>query len=153
MDAQFIVNALAKRHGINGREWAFFPELRAGTGYKSYRKKDNPQQRFDAWAINLYPSMKHLTIAYEIKVSRSDFLHELKHPNKRVQAMEHSNEFYFVVPKGLVTVAEVPEDCGLIEVNEQGITRVVKKAIRRTEVKLTWNFLASIARRVVETCR
>ncbi len=75
MNAKLVVDALRKRHGAVGREWAFFDELRAGTGYKNIRKGMNPEQRFDAWAINLYPSKGHMTIAYEVKVSRSDFLH------------------------------------------------------------------------------
>jgi hypothetical protein len=30
--------------------------------------------------------------------------------------MRYSNEFYFVTPSGLVDLAEVPVDCGLVEV-------------------------------------
>jgi hypothetical protein len=150
MTAKDIIKALRKRHGINGRAWAFFEELRAGTGYKNVRKGHNPEQRFDAWAINLYPSKNHLTVAYEIKVSRSDFLHEIRRPEKRKQAMEHSNEFYFVTPKGLVNPNEIPKGCGLIEVDDKGNTKVVVKAEYRPDAKLTWNFLASIARRAAK---
>lgn len=147
MDSKDIIKALRKRHGKNGREWALFEELRAGTGYKDIRKGLNPEQRFDAWAINLYPSKGHMTIAYEIKVSRSDFLHEIKHPKKRQTAVLYSNEFYFVTPKGLVSKEEIPEGCGLIEVKEDLSSRVVVKAEHRLESELSWNFVASIARR------
>ncbi|MFX3631873.1 MAG: hypothetical protein ACE3L7_07310 [Candidatus Pristimantibacillus sp.] len=150
MNAKLVVDALRKRHGASGREWAFFDELRAGTGYKNIRKGMNPEQRFDAWAINLYPSKGHMTIAYEVKVSRSDFLHEIANPTKREQALQHSNEFYFAVPAGLVRPDEIPEECGLLYVNEDLTTKVIKKAPYRDEVLLTWGLLASIARRAVK---
>lgn len=57
MKAKGIVEALRKRH--NKREWAFFAELRVGTGYssKELRKAGiNPEQRIDGYVINLYPS-------------------------------------------------------------------------------------------------
>ena len=150
MTSQDIIKALRARHGAAGREWAFFDELRAGTGYKNRRKGFNPEQRFDAWAINLYPSKDHLAIAYEIKVSRSDFLHELKHPEKRKQALSVSNEFYFVTPKGLVKKEEIPPECGLIEVSPDLSSRIVLRAPYRKGKELSWNFLASIARRAVK---
>lgn len=156
MKAEEVVEALRKRHGIAGMQWAFFGELRAGTGYAVWNYKEgkhfpnNPEQRFDAWAINLYPSKKHERIAYEIKVSRADFLHEIKNPEKRQQALSLSNYFYFAVPKGLVSVEEIPEECGLIEVNEDLTSRIKKKAPYRDTELATWQFLCAIARRAVK---
>jgi hypothetical protein len=158
--ADEIVTALRQRHGKAGVEWAFFAELRAGTGYRSVkqiaRTGINPEQRFDAWAINLYPSKKFHRIAYEIKVSRSDFIHEIETPKKRHQALLYSNEFYFVTPKGLVDKSEIPDECGLIEVWENGgeritnkyLSKIVVKAPLRTDESVDWTYLmASIARR------
>ena len=51
-----------------------------------------------------------------MKVSRADFLGELKQPLKRRIGMRYSNEFYFVAPRGLLAAAEIPIDCGLVEV-------------------------------------
>lgn len=154
MKAQDIVNALRKKHNTNhGNEWAFFDELRVGTGYKyfDYEKGEyepfNPEQRIDAWAINLYRSNNFKRLAYEIKVSRSDFLNEIKNPDKRRQALELSNQFYFVTPKGLLSKEEIPEECGLIEVSDDGETKTVKKAVHRETDGLVWQFLCSIARR------
>lgn len=47
---------------------------------------------------------------YEIKVSRSDFLGD----NKWHLYLQYCNELYFVVPVGLVTKDEIPENVGLI---------------------------------------
>lgn len=154
MKAEDIVEALRVRHAINNdREWAFFDELRVGTGYRYYDyEKDeydpfNPEQRIDAWAINLYRSNNFRRVAYEIKVSRSDFLSEIRNPDKRRQALELSNEFYFVAPKGLLKTEEMPEECGLMEVDENLKTRIVKRAPHRQTDGLVWQFLCSIARR------
>jgi len=52
----------------------------------------------------------------EMKTSRADFLSELKHPLKRRMGMRYSNEFYFVTPATLVSVGEIPPECGLVVV-------------------------------------
>lgn len=57
-------------------------------------------------------------VGYEIKVSRSDFLSEMKKPEKYLEAMRYVNEFYYVVPEGLVQPSEVPEGAGLIEASQ-----------------------------------
>ncbi|WP_407310969.1 hypothetical protein [Desulfosporosinus sp. SB140] len=146
LNAKIILKALRERHPE--KEWAFFEELRAGTGYRNVEKGINPEQRFDAWAINLYPSKKFLRIVYEIKVSRSDFLHELKNPEKRSQALQMSNCFYFVTPAGLIKPEELPPEVGLIEVKNENESRVKVQAPFREDTEPTWQFLASIARRI-----
>ena len=127
-------------------QWAFFAELRVGTGYKNRKEGKNPEQRMDAWAINCYPSKQFATIAFEVKVSRSDYLHEIANPDKRQQAIQLSNEFYFVVPSGLVYAEEVPDECGLMVVDDKGI-KVIKKPTINPDPLLDWQFVASIARR------
>lgn len=127
-------------------EWAFFAELRAGTGY-TYHKGRNPEQRFDAWVLNCWPSKKFLSIAFEIKVSRGDFLGEIKQPKKRKQAILLSNEFYFVTPPGLVKKDEIPEDCGWMEITKRGKLHRRKKSPFNEKPHLDWGLLASIARR------
>lgn len=148
-----IVKALARKYGDNGRsnEWAFFSELRAGTGYKWGRgKRDhNPEQRLDAFVMNLWPSKQFIRIAFEIKVSRQDFLNEIKAPEKRATALKLSNQFYFVTPVGLVKDHEIPDDCGLMEVSETGSVRVkIKAPIHAGDERPPWTFAAAIARRV-----
>lgn len=155
MKAGEVVTALRKWHGPNGREWAFFAELRAGTGYTAYRNKRqglyNREQRFDAWALNLWPSKNMLRRCFEIKVSRSDFLHEIKHPEKRQAGLLVSNEFYFAVPQGLVQLDEIPAEAGLVEIGEAGTLLVRKKAPYRTADDLPMAIIASIARRAAES--
>ena len=145
-ETKAIIKALRRRHPE--AEWAFFEELRAGTGYRNVAAGLNPEQRFDAWAINLYPSKQFLRIVYEIKVSRSDFLYEIKHPEKREQALQLSNCFYFVAPVGLIKPEELPPEAGLIEVKDEWESRLKVRAPVRTDAGPTWQFFASIARRM-----
>jgi hypothetical protein len=125
--------------------WAFFSQLRGSTGY-FYN-----QQYLDGWAINLWPSRGTQIIAFEIKVYRSDLLKELKDSDKRVYAMNVSNQFYFVTPEGLMKKDEIPDDCGLMEVQNQNgyltIRKIKKAPVRRLEMP-SWWFVASIARLV-----
>ena len=92
-------------------EWLFLRELRVGTG-----RHNGNAQRLDAFALNTLPHTAMKRVGYEIKISRADFLTELKHPLKRRMGMRYSNEFYFVSPTGVMEISEIPADCGWIEV-------------------------------------
>lgn len=127
------------RHRHMPPEWAYFGELRSGTGAYS-------TQSIDGVAINLWPSKKFRTVAYEIKVSRGDFMREIQNPKKRAFAETISNECYFAVPHKLVDPEEVPEGWGLIFVNAGGL-RTAKVATQRDSVSWPQSFVASIARR------
>lgn len=91
-------------------EWLFLRELRVGTG-----RRNGNAQRLDAFALNSLPHTGMKRVCYEVKTSRADFLAELKHPLKRRMGMRYSNEFYFVTPAGMLEIAEIPAECGLIE--------------------------------------
>lgn len=145
-----------KSHYKDTRQWAFFKELRVGTGYRGSWKHDgyepnNPEQRIDAWVLNCYPSRKYEKIAFEIKVSRNDFLNEIKTPEKRQQALQLSNRFYFAAPEGLIKLEELPEECGLVEFAENKTTcKWTKEAPWRDVEEPTWRFLAAVSRRILK---
>lgn len=72
-----VLDAVSARHpmdGFNGKpgRWVFLREVQAGTGAYS------DVQRFDAVAIGLVPSVKYARVVYEVKVSRGDWLRELR---------------------------------------------------------------------------
>lgn len=137
-----IWSSLKERHK-DYRQWIYFEECPVGTGWKG-------SNYIDAYAIAVWPSAANKRIAYEVKTSRSDFLREIKNPLKRRPAIYFSNEYYFVVPKGLVKEEEVPVDCGLIEFFDDGrlITKV--PAPQRESIRPTWNFAAALMRRLHE---
>jgi hypothetical protein len=113
VSADTILDILERALHSNRSEWLFFRELRVGTGFRN-----GAAQRLDAFALNCLPHLAMRRICYEIKVSRADFLAELSNPLKRRIGMRYSNEFYFVTPKGLLEISEIPVACGLIEIGE-----------------------------------
>jgi hypothetical protein len=83
--------------------------------------------KFDGLAITKSYTKPNI-IGYEIKVSRNDFLQD----NKWHLYLQYCNEFFFVVPKGLVRKEELPENVGLIYYDpEKNSLRTVKKALYR----------------------
>jgi hypothetical protein len=109
--ASALLDVLEKSLHASKSEWMFLRELRVGTGYRN-----SSAQRLDALALNCFPHQAMKRVCYEVKTSRADFLCELKQPLKRRIGMRYSNEFYFVTPVGLLDIAEVPVECGLIEI-------------------------------------
>jgi len=140
--ADEVLTALELRHPLP--EWAFFPELQLGTGTSWLNGHPHAERRIDAWAISCYAD--NTSVAYEIKVSRSDFVREMKDARKHAGVFDVASEFYFAAPAGLIKPSELPPGTGLVEVNEKGRTRMKAHAARR-EVAFGANFVASLARR------
>jgi len=130
---------LSRRHGqeYNGGtpRWIWFEELSCRTSF-------NPP-RIDLWVMDTWGDKN--AIAYEVKVSRSDFLREIANPAKREPAMAVSNFFYFAAPRDLIAASEVPEGCGLVEVIPR-TAKVVVRAPRRSVASPSWEFLAAVGR-------
>lgn len=60
-------------------------------------------------------------ITYEVKVSRSDFLADIK-KGKWQRYLDFSYGVVFAAPKGLIAKKEIPEKCGFIQFNGQSWT-------------------------------
>ena len=69
----------------------------------------------------------------EVKVSRADFRKDKEKHFRRHPEMGAGDFRFFMTPKGLVEVSELPDKWGLIEVDEKGKTRV-KKASEKFDV-------------------
>lgn len=114
--------ALKELH--SGGSTYFLTECKTGSTYFP------PAQgllKFDGLAITKSYTQPNI-IGYEIKVSRSDF----KQDNKWHLYLQYCNEFYFVVPKGLVKKEELPDNVGLIYYNpDTQALRTAKKALYR----------------------
>jgi hypothetical protein len=141
--SDFIIKKLQDMYPVE--DYAFFGELRIGTGFAG---KDSSGQRFDAYIVHYLKGKRNETTCFEIKVSRQDFQHELSNPNKRRAGQRLSNKFYFVTPKDLVKPEEIPVDCGLMEVDENGAIDIKIPAPYVDVAAPTWEFLAAVARRV-----
>ena len=170
LNAEIIYTSEVLTEGVrlckhNKSEWIVIPELRLGTGFIG-----DSEQRIDLFAFHEWPSHNNKTISYEMKISRGDFLRELRLSEKRKPALRKSTRFYFVTPPDLVKKKENPEECGLIEIfyNPEGVVdsfnckrypsekvqlkykyisyeKVVAPKLKREGA--SWNFVAGLVRR------
>jgi len=135
-----MIAAIKWRHR---EHWHLAFELRTGTGYKV-----DANSFLDAFAMHEFPSKGLARVTYEIKVSRSDFLRELKKPRKRRIGLKFSNKFWFITPPGVAKPEEIPAECGLLEVQPGGCESIiVVDAPQRDSCPPTWLFVSAIFRR------
>ncbi len=136
------------RQSGNGPEYAFMRGVRNAAGYDASRA-------FDAVAVALWPS-RHLELTiFEVKVSRSDWLRELKaNPNggtdrydKAGPACALADRFVIVAPVDVVRGGELPEHWGLLEVHERTYgTAMLREAKSATLLKPRSRFPEPIPR-------
>jgi hypothetical protein len=106
--------------------------------------KDGPTQsgthrRMDAWVLKR--SWAHpLTIGYEIKVVRSDFLKD----DKWTDYLALCNEFYFVCPKKIIRPEELPAEAGLLVATTNLRRLYMKKKAPRRDIEIPdslWRYI------------
>ena len=154
MDAQQIKELLRTRH--NTPDWIYVTEVKTATGsVQDYARSSISSGRYiDAFAMNLWPSNKFWRVAYEIKVSRSDFISELSDPQKRSQAVLLSNEFYFVLAPNIFKREDIINyslfDEGIIEISDNGDIKKHHQARKRSAFPMPIWFTASLMRCVRE---
>lgn len=146
-ETQRLLWLLKARHPTANAEWATFTEMRSCVGFGDSRY-------IDFLALHTFEGGRGggrglKAVAYEIKISRSDFAREIKRPEKRAFAESIADECFFATPAGLVRVDEVPDGWGLIEANKAGL-RVTKHPLQRQPGPWPRSFVAMMARRVAD---
>ncbi len=123
-------------------EWAVFRQVcEAGTGGARYA---------DAIAMNLFPSRGMEVHGFEVKVSRGDWLRELKHPEKADPLARFCDRWWIVAAeRPLVVEGELPPTWGLL-VPRAGTLYAVVPAEKRAAEPLSRGFIATLLRRVIE---
>ncbi len=96
---------LRGRH--SGSEWAIFDEVRSSTGYGAART-------CDAIAMNLWPSNGLELHGFEIKVSRADWLNELRDPDKSLAFKQHCDRWWLVGSSKAIVKNDLPEGWGFM---------------------------------------
>jgi hypothetical protein len=130
-------------HG-NGRRYAVAAGVRSHAGFDARRTADYV-------AMDLWPSKGLALHGHEIKVSRSDWLRELKEPEKAAEFIPYMNHWWLVAsdPR-IVREGELPEGWGLM-VMRGPLLVVASKAPRRDAKPLTPTRLAALLRAVTQT--
>lgn len=123
-------------------EWAIFFEVANATGGGKVRYAD-------AVAMNLFPSRGLALHGFEIKVSRSDWLNELKQPTKSEPVQKYCDFWWIVTPKDIVKADELPPTWGLMEYKGSKLFSV-RPAPKLAAEPMTRAFAACMIRRAGE---
>lgn len=124
-------------------QYAYFEEVANGTGARIRRYADGV-------AMSLWPSRGLTLTCFEIKEARSDFLREIKNPEKAEEIGKRCDYFFIVAPPEVVKdLSELPPAWGYLQFKSGKL--VQKKAAERTaSIELDRNFLAALLRRLHE---
>lgn len=88
------------------------------------------------------------TVMLEAKISRADFLKDAKKPFRQNPETGMGNFRLYIAPVGLITPHELPENWGLIEVDEKDKCKIIEYAKRQTSnIENEFLVLKSVIRR------
>lgn len=130
----------------NAPTWALFPQVPNATGGRKTRTAD-------AVAMGLWPSRGLELHGFEIKVSRSDWLRELKKPKKSAPIQGYCDRWWIVVPDRKtvdIDAGELPQTWGLLVPRARALV-AVKDAPKLDPDPLERPFIAALLRRAHES--
>lgn len=120
-----MLDLLAARYtqvsqGTNDR-WVRAEHVRNGTGFYGYDSRSGrcsaALRTADFIAIDTWESKGHEIHGHEVKVSRSDWLHELADPEKAEAFKRYCNRWWLVVPDAaIIRRGELPAGWGLLTI-------------------------------------
>jgi hypothetical protein len=107
--------------------YVWLPQVRNGTGFAK-----SATRTADALGLSVWPSRGLFFVGVEVKVTRSDWRHELAQPEKAAEIEKYCRQWYIASPRGVVPEAELPETWGLIEVTRTTAEIVKAAAVQQT---------------------
>lgn len=124
-------------------EWATFFEVSNAAGYNRTRSAD-------AVAMNLWPSRGLAVHGVEIKLTRSDWLRELRDPAKSEPIQKYCDRWWVAVADDSVAQPEeLPATWGLLVLRGKKLVQVKEAPVLKPE-PLTRGFIAALLRRASE---
>lgn len=141
-----LINKLSKRYPQP--MYAFLNHVRNQTGY-SYA--NGTVRTADAIAVGLWKSRGYNLYGFEIKVSRGDWLHEYKDPEKADAIAKFCDYFYLVVSDAkIVQLDELPKNWGLLAWDGKSVKEIKQPTLIDAE-PLSRAFLCGFMRNVTES--
>jgi hypothetical protein len=138
-----VLAALARRH--RPPAWAFLEQVRNSTGWAGNRTAD-------AIALSLWPSRGLHLHGFEVKTHRSDWLRELRQPDKTEEGVCRYCHFWWIAAsEGVIfhDQDDVPESWGVYEIRK-GRVYTIKKAPQLSPEPPDVGFVAAVLRKVTE---
>lgn len=145
----------AQRNGDSER-WVKAEHVRNGLGYYGHDPAYGPYAPLriaDFLALDMWESHGLRIIGHEVKVSRSDWLRELKDPTKGEAWAQWCHEWYVVAPRRIVNRHELPEGWGLIEFGERTAARMVMRSSRPAPPPMPTPIMFGVMRAVQSTAQ
>lgn len=100
----------------------------------------------DIMILGAWHSSGNLLEGFEVKVSRADWLNEVKNPTKCLPSKQYCHKWWLVIADAkMVKDGELPDDWGMMAV-ENGALKIIKKAPMLEPVPLAMDFVASLLR-------
>jgi hypothetical protein len=110
--------------GGNGPRYVGMAHVRSDAGFDAKRTAD-------FMALDLWPSKGLVLHGHEVKISRSDWLNELKDPEKAGAFIPHVDYWWLVIADPtMVRDGELPTGWGMMAPGSDGKLRVIKQAPR-----------------------
>jgi len=132
-----VVTRLARKFAAP--EYAFLPQVNQGTGSHAGR-------RADGVAMSVWPSRGLHLHGFEVKVSRGDFLSELKQPAKSDAIQRYCHFWWLVTAKDVIRDGDMlPPTWGWMETEGAGLT-IRKHAAQLSAEPWSIPFVASVLR-------
>lgn len=133
-----MLNKRYQQNAGNGERWVQAEHPRNGTGFGGWnpdtQKNNGPLRTADFLAIDGWESQGYRIIGHEVKVSRSDWLTELRDPSKAEAWARYCHRWYVVVPNmDIVRRDEVPAGWGVLVARGARLVTVVQSGKRTPE--------------------
>jgi hypothetical protein len=134
--AEDVLDGLRLRYYGGG--WVVLPGVRDGTGTQANR-------RADAIAVSVWPSTGLELHGFEIKVSRSDWLREMKDPWKAEAIAKYCDKWWLALAEpGIVKPEELPKGWGVMALDKRQHMQVIIQAEKKEPAAVSRAFLASL---------
>jgi len=139
----------------NGDRWVRAEHVRNGTGF--YGHSSDPEIRYaplrtaDFMALDCWESKGHQIHGVEVKVSRSDWLTELKDPEKAETFKRYCHRWWLAVSDASIVRDDLPDGWGLLVLMPNGQLRAKKQAPKLTPEPMPMPIQFGLARAVQKT--
>ena len=123
----------------NGPRYVVAEHVRNQAGFGGYYAEGEHHQlrTADAIVVDLWPSTGNALHGIEVKVSRSDWLTELKDPAKADAFKPYCDHWWLAVPDAAIVRDDLPDGWGLLVAGKDGSTlrqRVAAPRLERREM-------------------
>lgn len=140
----------AKANAGNGPRYVVAEHVRNQCGFGGYWGTV-PLRTADALVVDLWPSSGHLIHGFEVKVSRSDWLTELKDPEKAEAFKPYCDHWWLVVPDAGIVRDDLPAGWGLLAVGKDGTLRARRRAPKLGRAPMPFEMTAAWLRATGKT--